>query len=69
VVGVAPPVTIFGVITPVPQSLAVQHCPHCPSGQQYGRPLSPPDVHSALEQHCRQPTPGQQVVPVPHAFW
>jgi hypothetical protein len=50
--------------TAPPQSAAVQHAPHSPSGQQYGRPLSEPlDWHSTFEQHSRQPSPGQHTVP------
>jgi hypothetical protein len=65
------PVPIVGEVgvmiaaTAPPQSAAVQHAPHLLSPQQYGLAVSPPpDWHCAFEQHSRQPTPGQHVVPL-----
>lgn len=54
--------------TALPQSDALQHAPHVLSLQQNGLPVSAPCWHCTFEQHSRHPTPGQQVVPAPHAL-
>jgi len=59
------PIVVTIAATPPPQSDAKQQAPHVLSEQQYGLAVSPlPDWHCAFEQHCRQPIPGQHVVPL-----